>query len=1415
MELRPATFLVAVLLIISIAYSGASCIIQKADTGIRVTETYDQDTGQLTVNAKLTYTNLDTGQTSGLGQKELEFVVNYTTVEGEKSDKFKAQTDSSGRANVNFVIRGATKHTVEVTFGGDGAFKESKGTVGGSGKSETSFETNLPEGINLVTCMPLLLLIGFLGAAMYASGRNPFGMVDFTAPRGMTTQRRVMKAFQAGFASIFTGAIGMLGGVLGAIATKRVGAEKEEAAIKEGKKGEEAAAPAAPGKEAPKGSGRVEGVGGPIGKGGKKAPAAAEQKPVVAAPPVGTQAVITGPKAAAAATETINIPNVKPVVSFWTATLGFTGVILSALGGNPWAAMGMSLTKVIEKDENGKEVTKTRIVTGAMQTQIGRKVREVWDRLKTDYASTDKDGNAIYLIFNNGKWEPTTDKIVKEKLDAQKTKFMEEKGKLEGQKVKNKEKIAELEKILGGINGTIDSLKAKITEEKKNLAEKNDTLEGKQKEEKGLNNQKGNLEEKKADLKKQIVGPVKGETKGQKEGREEKNANIQKEIGAIDDKLNKVDVSRAAVNKEISKLEVDITSTEKTIKTAVKELAKQDVDAERTKLHIERTEKNNEGIEGQLKDNKRNIARTDDAIKMINDQMAMNKVVFDKTIKDVMKDYEPELEKLGIKEAKEITPAVLDKLVENAKKEQAEATTKEAKAELGKLVKDLAGRTEILRDAMVESQKVGSAAFIVSESNESSLRSSEILRGRGEFLCSSTPEEVAKAYVAEKAKAHEDGMEALRNIRESIAAIALPEGKKFEKLSEEEKRDAIVKTGQALENAETVAAKYFGKESKEAMSLASLREDLQSGNVSKVSEGIAKLADKMEPTTPAMATLKEIGAAVGFGTASPIDKIRNDLAAAAVSLSVGVEPGKVVEHITEKRAPGAPPVEMGVVRELPYPGGIDAVVKAIFDPKSANYDPSIGQNAQRAERFNDMRADSVVDAKAYTQASIAELPAIYKLKKDLIIEPYQTGAEAKSIATAFKENPVAAEAIKRTMGLPADATPQQVADEYIKGNKNPDEVKRLLNPPTITRAEIADMPALAALKEDLQGGKNIATAFKENPVATEAIKRTMGLPTDATPQQVADEYIKGNKNPGEVMKLLNPPEALTVPIKAIPPEILLTNESVRKDAAKTFNLPSDAKVAEIMDEYKKAGSAFEKINEKIELHIPITKEEETVYGKAREKTGQFTEAIYGREPKGFDDILRDAAHRDYGGFKTQASSVDNAVKDMIHDARTKTVGKYVVADVQEKYYEVRKVYEDAKDSYNELQNKNAGESDLKKAEDRVNIAKAAMVGTEKTFDSFISTTGGDTEGKKKNMKSDSIFEDWKREKPKFDKEVGALQNPNYLSFRLKDEDKTFGVGVESKTYGEVAAGIKFADALNSCSQQPSGISKLSKWMTQR
>lgn len=207
--------------------SSSTCLITKMGTNIVVYEEFEKESQRLDVEAKLTYVNMDTGEKIPLKGEDLKIVVNVTKRDGSSKiyDKL-GKTNQLGWVKHTFYLEDVKDYNVVVYYDGSSNFKESIGTVTGSGEYEkTSYVTTLPEGISLVSCLPIMLLIGFLGAAMYASGNNPFGFIDMSAPRGFRMNKNFRKTM---LVQSFIGTIASYGVKIAQVATRAAVSKKSD-----------------------------------------------------------------------------------------------------------------------------------------------------------------------------------------------------------------------------------------------------------------------------------------------------------------------------------------------------------------------------------------------------------------------------------------------------------------------------------------------------------------------------------------------------------------------------------------------------------------------------------------------------------------------------------------------------------------------------------------------------------------------------------------------------------------------------------------------------------------------------------------------------------------------------------------------------------------------------------------------------------------------------------------------------------------------------------------------------------------------------------------------------------------------------------------------------------------------------------
>ncbi|MEM0437850.1 MAG: hypothetical protein QXU54_00960, partial [Candidatus Micrarchaeia archaeon] len=385
-----ALAMLAFLLLIALQAGQGSCLIQKLPTFLKVSENYDAEMGQLVVYASLSYVDPGTGKNEPLVGQPLKFILNYTDAEGEHTEELSISTNAAGKAQALFVIPSSKSHKVKVRYEGATGFKESEGEVSGGGSDmATAVQAQLPEGINLVTCMPLLLLVGLLGAAMYASGQNPFGMVDFTAPQGIRTQRRLMKQTVGGWMSVGASAIATVGNIVALAGLSGIKARTVD--NEEGRK---------KGEEKPKGKGEGEGQAKTAtqGQGTAKPTVATPAKPATKKEESGKKVEITDKDAL----KGVQHDKGKTAVDYESrhAVRAITaGAIIAALGGDFtkirdfFGIHGMTEIKTIDKE--GKTDTIKTVGTGMVIRKVSGVVKKEIDELYTE-AKITKEGAAEY-----------------------------------------------------------------------------------------------------------------------------------------------------------------------------------------------------------------------------------------------------------------------------------------------------------------------------------------------------------------------------------------------------------------------------------------------------------------------------------------------------------------------------------------------------------------------------------------------------------------------------------------------------------------------------------------------------------------------------------------------------------------------------------------------------------------------------------------------------------------------------------------------------------------------------------------------------------------------------------------------------------------------------------------------------------
>jgi len=793
MDVRAGVVILLLIMLIVPIYAAVGCIIKKADTEIFVTESYDPDSGQLIANAKLTYTDVETGKKVGLGQRELVFNVNYTTKEGEnKFDSAKAQTNNLGKATASFVIPNAKEHKVEVIFKGDEGFKESVGTLTGGSGTEVSFKSNLPEGVDLVTCMPLLLLIGMLGAAMYASGRNPFGIVDFTAPRGFTVQRRVMKAFTAGgwgsWALAFTGGAlsAIAGGLLKTMSEKGKEKEKEEEKKKaEGKVKEEGKE-----KKPEKGTAQkgevpmtVKSKGVPPKKEQQKKgeeqqkPAPKLEQPQVQKKPEG-KVTSLAPRKEKSEEKPTRVKMSEDAIRRLNIIAIF-GSILAALGGNVYA-FSMVKEEVVTETEIDKTtgeqrvVRKPMILAGSFAGVVAQKMRGAVEEEVINQLAEKKTISEITADQNKT--------IKKGEIANERAKEAIKKQELEQKKIGDRKKeirreIKDIDKQIGDLKKKrIEAEKSGKKEEIEKLDKQLKALETEkkkyeyvlnriEKEEEKLKNVRDEIENKRSRSGiKRLAGG--GLEQNIDENKDEKNNNeqfVESTVKPYFDKGEKDEILSGAF-KDAGIHDVKDISPEKLdgVISNLKDKANKTKDPEEKESINKKIKEAQEVRDGLFERNKESIKAMNELNNSINTmnslvgldpkkaQEELNrylKSTFDEVKKD--KVLNQEFENAGINEMKDISPEKLDDVISNLK-EKAEQASPEEKERINKAIE----KTQEIRDGLNEKEKdVSEARYELTRKNEPSF---ENIVESIEHLLNTPPERIAFEDYQETKKRYEE-----------------------------------------------------------------------------------------------------------------------------------------------------------------------------------------------------------------------------------------------------------------------------------------------------------------------------------------------------------------------------------------------------------------------------------------------------------------------------------------------------------------------------------------------------------------------------------------------------------------------------------------------------------------------------------
>jgi len=794
--------LLLIMLIVPPIYAAVGCIIKKADTEIFVTESYDPDSGQLIANAKLTYTDVETGKKVGLGQRELVFNVNYTTKEGEnKFDSAKAQTNNLGKATASFVIPNAKEHKVEVIFKGDEGFKESVGTLTGGSGTEVSFKSNLPEGVDLVTCMPLLLLIGMLGAAMYASGRNPFGIVDFTAPRGFTVQRRVMKAFTAGgwgsWALAFTG--GALSAIAGGLVSTKTEKGKEKGKEEEKKKAEEKVKEEGKEKKPEKGTAQkgevpmtVKSNVPPKKEQQKKGeeqqkPAPNLEQPQVQKKPEG-KATSLAPTKEKSEEKPTRVKMSEDAIRRLNIIAIF-GSILAALGGNVYAfsmvkeevVTETEITEITEIDETTDKqrvVRKPMILAGSFAGVVAQKMRGAVEEAVINQLAEKKTISEITADQNKTiKKGEIANEGAKEAIKKQEL----EQKKIEDGKNRVKSSIKDINKQIGDLKKKrIEAEKNGKKEEIEKLNKELKALETEKKKYEYVLNRIEKEEEKLKNVKDKIenersLSGIKGLAGSGLEqnidkNKDEKNNNeqfVESTVKPYFDKGKKDGILKGAFKDADIKNAEDI-SPEKLDKVIsnLKEKAEQASPEEKeriTKL-IKETQEVRDGLFERNKESIKAMKELNNSINTMNSLLGLNltkaqeelnkylKSTFDEVKKD--KILSQEFENTGIN-VKDISPEKLDEklgnVISNLKEKAEQARSPEEKERITKAIE----KTQEIRDGLNEKEKDVLEAGKYESTRKNELSFENIVK-RIEHLSNTPPENIAYEDYQETKKRYEE-----------------------------------------------------------------------------------------------------------------------------------------------------------------------------------------------------------------------------------------------------------------------------------------------------------------------------------------------------------------------------------------------------------------------------------------------------------------------------------------------------------------------------------------------------------------------------------------------------------------------------------------------------------------------------------
>ncbi len=188
-------------------YSSSCSINTKVPTKLTLEYQQVPNTDYIDVSIKLTYN--DGPNLKGLGGAPVDIKINYTYNGQEKTDELQYVTDAKGEINFRYLLKGDNvKITAE--YKGTSSFMPSSSNSEAKRSSKNVINAPL---IDKDICLPLFLILGLFAAASMAAGKNPFAIVDISAPRTPTKISRVNKTLYFRAGDILRGGFGLLAGL--------------------------------------------------------------------------------------------------------------------------------------------------------------------------------------------------------------------------------------------------------------------------------------------------------------------------------------------------------------------------------------------------------------------------------------------------------------------------------------------------------------------------------------------------------------------------------------------------------------------------------------------------------------------------------------------------------------------------------------------------------------------------------------------------------------------------------------------------------------------------------------------------------------------------------------------------------------------------------------------------------------------------------------------------------------------------------------------------------------------------------------------------------------------------------------------------------------------------------------------------